>query len=196
MTPHTKPSSDKPGSKEIDMNPLLVLSLIASIAIVSSAGEVRNAEDPRVVKLYGNLANFSALTHAKKIEAFRIKHVMDGSRDQGRKRIRGYPILSGPVAVNKKLSGELGQLLQRKSTYDFARDKGCEMTPGVAIVFKHQQIQVELLLCFECDQLEIYVGNKNTGYEDFDPARPQLLKIVKQIFPKDPTIQALKSKPQ
>lgn len=178
------------------MNHLLVLLMFASSPVVAAAGESRKTADARVVKLYGNQANFAALARADKVQAFRVKHTIENARDKQRKQIRGYPVLSGPHPVDKKVARNLVRLLQDKSTYDFERDKGCEMVPGVVVVFTHQRTRVELVLCFECDQLEIYVGDKNTGYEDFDPARPQLLKLVKRIFPKDKAIQTLKSVPR
>ncbi len=174
------------------MKHLLVLLMFASISIVAAAGESPKTADARVVKLYGNQANFTALARADKVQAFRVKHTIENARDKQRKQIRGYPVLSGPHPVDKKVARNLVRLLQDKTTYDFERDKGCEMVPGVVVVFTHQRIKVEVVLCFECDQLEIFVGDKNTGYEDFDPARPQLVKLVKQIFPKDRAIQTLK----
>jgi hypothetical protein len=174
------------------MKHLLVLLLFSVSLVFSAAGESGQAADARVVKLYGNQVNLTALSRAEKIEAFRIKHTIENAEDKRRKQIRGYPVLSGPHSLDKDVARNLVRLLQRKSTYDFERDKGCEMVPGVVVVFTHQRIKVELVLCFECDQLEIFVGDKNTGYEDFDPARPQLVKLVKQIFPKDRAIQALK----
>ena len=185
-----------PDNKEHAVKHLPVLLMFAVIPVGAAAGEAQDTADARVVKLFGNLANFTALARAEKVQAFRVKHTIENARDKQRKQIRGYPVLSGPHPVDKKVAGNLVRLLQDKSTYDFERDKGCEMVPGVVVVFTHQRTKVELVLCFECDQLEIYVGDKNTGYEDFDPARPKLLKLVKRIFPKDQAIQGLKPVPR
>jgi len=51
---------------------------------------------------------------------------------------------------------------------------------------------VDVLICFSCDELEIYTNGKRAGHEDFDPQRSNLLRVAKKLFPKDEKIQALK----
>ena len=47
-----------------------------------------------------------------------------------------------------------------------------------------------VLFCFECRMLFVRTAHKTT-VDDFDPAAPALVDIVKQLFPKVALIQSL-----
>ena len=70
--------------------------------------------------------------------------------------------------------------------------KSCEFLPGVALRLADVNVQVDILVCFSCDELEMYTNGKRVGHEDFDPRRSDLLRVARKLFPKDEGIQALK----
>ena len=62
---------------------------------------------------------------------------------------------------------------------------------GGGILLHPGNVNVDVLICFSCDELEIYTNGKQVGHEDFDPRRSDLLRVVKKLFPEDEAIQGL-----
>jgi hypothetical protein len=55
----------------------------------------------------------------------------------------------------------------------------------------------EVILCYHCNELMISAPDTaaqgvKTPYADFDPGRAALVKLAKELFPKDEVIQDLK----
>jgi hypothetical protein len=79
------------------------------------------------------------------------------------------------------------------SVFGFDYDKACgDPVYGVRIQFHRDSDQVDVLLCFKCVFLGVYRSGKAIGGEDVDDARPQLVSIVKELFPDDEVIQSLR----
>ena len=57
--------------------------------------------------------------------------------------------------------------------------------------FSRNKNHVDILLCLECNILVIMVNNKVVGQEDFDNARPEIVQVLKQAFPKNELVQGL-----
>jgi hypothetical protein len=84
-------------------------------------------------------------------------------------------------------------------TYLFELAKGCKFSPGVVLRFRDGKEHVDVLLCFSCDELRVLTVDADGKVthdrtEDFDPARPTLVELVKEAFPDDAVIQGLKAK--
>ncbi|MEJ7594994.1 MAG: hypothetical protein WKF77_26000 [Planctomycetaceae bacterium] len=77
------------------------------------------------------------------------------------------------------------------SSYEWDSVKGCIPTPGVLIQFKKGSEVVDVLFCFECDNLAAYYNGVIAGGEDFDNARGTFLSVIKELFPDDNVIQEL-----
>ena len=86
----------------------------------------------------------------------------------------------------------MSKLLIDPDTYLWNVAKSCEFMPGVVLRLADAKTQVDVLICFSCDELEIYTNGKRAGHEDFDPRRADLLHVAKKLFPKDEKIQSLK----
>ena len=54
------------------------------------------------------------------------------------------------------------------------------------------EITVDVLLCFSCDELEVFIDGRKVGHEDFDSRRADLVRVAKRTFPDDAAIQKLK----
>jgi hypothetical protein len=75
--------------------------------------------------------------------------------------------------------------------------KACMPNYGVLITFQGSDGAVSIALCFECDLFGVFwtAGGKEfrvNAEEDLDVIRPQLVALVKGLFPRDATIQSLK----
>lgn len=101
--------------------------------------------------------------------------------------IRRKPILrAGRIAARR-----LADIL-RKDIYEWNSAKACEIMPGVAVRFIRGQVQLDVIFCFECDILAIYLNGQEVGSEDFDRAHQELAVVVRELFPADSEIQKLK----
>ena len=132
------------------------------------------------------------LSKAKTCEAYRIDGYARGAKADHPKKLHGYPIISGPVPIDDAFRATLSKVLSDPATYLWDVAKGCEFLPGVALRLADAKTQVDVLICFSCDELEIYTNGKRAGHEDFDPRRADLLHVAKKLFPKDKKIQSLK----
>lgn len=149
----------------------------------------------RVQAFLGGAAAAATLLEASDAttcQAFRIDPF--GGKDDGADgKIRGHTITAGPVAVSAPQRAGFASVLGSDDTYLWDLAKGCEFLPGVALRYRGGSgSNVDVLLCFSCDELAIYTANGRVASEDFDPRRADLVLLVKELFPDDPKIQALK----
>ena len=134
----------------------------------------------------------SDLSKATTCEAYRIDGYAHGAKEDKPKQLQGYPIISGPTPIDDASKAALSKVITDPNTYLWDVAKSCEFLPGVALRSADAKVQVDVLICFSCDELEIYTNGKRAGHEDFDPQRSNLLRVTKKLFPKDEKIQALK----
>ena len=96
----------------------------------------------------------------------------------------------------------VGRLLskgERDSLYSFATDpsahderpKACLFAPGVGLEVFNDSDTARALICFGCSQWQMKSADW-TYFGNFDKARPKILLLTKQLFPKDTEIGKLK----
>jgi hypothetical protein len=51
---------------------------------------------------------------------------------------------------------------------------------------------LDVVFCFHCDILLTYLDGKAVGAASFDNAHDELAKLMKELFPKDKGIQAIR----
>lgn len=151
--------------------------------------------DPRIALLFGGTDTVDLVRTADKVEAFRINGQRRSSFDSiGQDILYGCKVLSEPIPVDRETHAELAAVLADSDTYFWIGGKKCKPQPGVALRFTKGQETLDILLCFECDILEINDGD-GPVFEDFDYGRARLVAVVKQLFPNDADIQNLKADP-
>ena len=136
------------------------------------------------------------LAKADRVEVYRVKEGGKGSE-----QLDGYPIVDIGKPQDKAFAGKLKAVLYDEKTYDFDTAKACEFMPGVGFRVLSDEGQVDVILCFHCDELQLFTTDGKhkeveKKHEDFDRARPALVKLAKQAFPNDKEIQALKETKQ
>lgn len=154
--------------------------------------------DPRVKKLVGGKTAASLiadLSRAKTSTAYRIASFQAGQEPLPQtdkpQAIHGYPVTSSAVPIDDLSRVTLSKILGDPDTYLWDDAKACEFLPGIALQFAADNITLDILICFSCDELVFYANGELAGHEDFDPRRTDLLKVIKHLFPEDPTLQAL-----
>ncbi len=168
-------------------------AILCCAAAVTAYGEARPAA-PTAKSFLGDRA-VRIIEGATKVEVFRIEPMMP-PKYAGR-TIEGYPVLSQGKDQGPDFAKRLAAVLLDDKTYDFDRAKGCIFSPGVVFRFRNGAELVEVITCYQCSEFKIVVKDargdvvRKVG-EDFDHARPALVKSAKDAFPVDTAIQALK----
>lgn len=107
-------------------------------------------------------------------------------------RLGRFQVRSGPVRLEEAWLRQLKEVLFDEASYEWDRPpKACGPTPGVGFRYRQGGRETHLYLCFECEMLGIGLP-ESERWEDFDPANAKLARLVKEVFPEDPEIQALK----
>lgn len=164
--------------------------LAATLSVASTSANDTDV-DGRVLKLFGGVDGLSVLRNAEKVEAYRIKPQQ--FQDTGdTKTIAKYPVISGPHEVPAEQAILFKKRLQQARTYNFDIAKGCEFSPGIVLRYVGDRSTImDVVFCFACGELKIYVGEQMIGGEDFDNVRAEFVAAMKKVFPDDQAIQKL-----
>jgi len=173
---------------------IAAVTLVAATLLMTSG--CAQPGSARVQKLVGGQAAYRLLLNpdtAAGREAYRIDGMAGWTHDDAdqRRKIHAFPIISGPVPIDDASAATLANVLTDDDTYLWDIAKACEFMPGVALRYDGDETQIDILLCFSCDELEVYRDGQKVGHEDFDPRRPDLVRLAKHLFPDDQAIQGL-----
>src|SRR5688572_26426775 len=184
--------TENPDSSEADMQ-CTWRSFPVFLAALAGCEGPDGAPASRVKNLFGSepLAIIAGATDA---EAYRIEgNAMGPPAGTGDgPRLGQFPIRSGPVRLEEALLRQLKEVLFDEASYEWELPpKACILNPGVGVRYRQGGRKTHLYLCFECEMLGIGPPGSES-WEDFDPANAKLARLVKEVFPADPEIQALK----
>jgi len=169
----------------IDWHSRLLLSVSESSGSLDSLFGSSGSLD----SVFGSSQSIDTVKHATSVKAFRLR-----SPNRHHQLLSDYQTTAGPIGVSAAVASDLRGALLDTSSYLWNIGKLCEPDYGVRIQFQHNTDKVDVLLCFQCDVLGVYHNGKAVARKDFDPARPQLVLIVKELFPDDEAIQSLVSR--
>jgi len=196
-----------------------ILSLVAaastlSIAHADSSQSVADfvfgGSDNLKIFLSANRATVARVHHKSEAEAgkavrakFKDKKFFDEgdpAAAEPERHVMLFYTSDAPVALSTDDIQMLKKLLSEPRSYLWSNGapiiKSC--IPEYAVLFKFcaSSKAVSILLCFRCDQIGLLLGadddpQRVNSEDSFDPIRPQLLALVKRLFPKDAELQAL-----
>ena len=117
------------------------------------------------------------------------------SKNGGSDTLDGYT-KDAPVGLEPRQIQAIQNLLEKPGSYRWGVTRTCTADYGVLLNFRLQGQDVCVALCFKCNLIGVFDGdgdNAKTISEGclFDPMRPQLIAICKEIFPNDKEIQGL-----
>lgn len=147
----------------------------------SPSSEVREFLGPEIVDI---------LETAERVESLRID---DGTGEfgPGVPRVSHYAVIATGPDLSAAQTERLRSLIFDGSNWDFHMAKACEFMPGVDFRVHSAGRQVDVLLCFSCDEWAFWHGDK-MRYEDNDRARRSLLHLAREAFPDDPVLAGIK----
>jgi hypothetical protein len=146
--------------------------------------------DP-IRRIYGSYGVW-VLQAPDQVEAFRLKDVENGI--QLIEKVSNYQVSSGPIALSAEQAKQISRLLLRPSSYP-NYVKTCGFDPGVRLDFHRGDEIVQVLFCFACDDLAVYRDDDLIHGAAFDPARGEVVRVIKPLFPDDEVIQSLSEEP-
>jgi hypothetical protein len=170
---------------------------VAFFAAMGGCGESRRMPagpvqpDDRVAKRFGDEA-LAVIADPLSADAYRIGGGGSASKEEraGETRLGRFNTLSAPIRLEKDWLARMRGILFDSASYEWEKRKLCRPTPGVAVRYRQGDKEFHLYLCFECDMLQI--GRPGAErWADFDPARPLLVRLVKELLPWDNVIQEL-----
>ena len=160
------------------------LVLLTVVPLLASCSSTPEGKPPSGLKMFLGWERFEVLLEADRVESYRL-----GEEDHS-EGIGGRRVLSrGPDLSAEQVAG-LEALFIDPDSYVFSSFKRCDPTPQVALRHVRGDETVDVILSFNCDIWQFDFRGK-ASIEDFDPVRPQLIELVKTLFPQDPVLQEL-----
>ena len=166
---------------------------ILLLAIGFGFAGCRQADDPPAVNfkklkpVFGSQQVIDAIQSSTTAQAYRLAEESFYEQE-----LSNYDRVGDSIEVAAADRVRLQKVLLDENSYELNSAKGCEPVFGVGLSFLTDKRTVDVLFCFQCDILVVYDNGKEVGGEDFDPVRPQLVAVMKNIFPGDEVIQQLK----
>lgn len=165
----------------------LLLTLLLTLVLTGvGCGDSVPPVSDRVTELFGGASAIETINSPTTVRAFRLP-----KNSYFQKTLADYEMASGPVDVSTDAAAEIVTLLMKDGSYEWDSAKGCEMDFGVRLQFEKDDTLVDILLCYDCRILAIYLDGESAGAEDFDAIETQLVRFAKTVFPDDEAIQAL-----
>ena len=174
----------------------LWLALVAAVVVVAALapGCRRKGREPRpdwrVVSLYGGAGSVEALTKPVSVEAYRISP-LTRPPEPGVAYIGVHRVTAGPMEVPGDVADRLSAILADADTYDWHHAKGDPYLPSIGLRFTRDVSRADIAFDFASNMLTAHRHGERCGVEDFDDARPELLAIMKSLFPDDDDVQAI-----
>jgi hypothetical protein len=189
---------------------LITILLIA--LLVQPAAERAAPAPSAVIRKFFGAGVIQIVRHPTRVEAFRIKWT-DHQDLHGRvavDRIGGLRIVGESRPVADADAVRVGDLLLSQSTYnkDFPVHmershgtwivKNCAFGPVVAIRFWKGESSATILLCFQCDDLEVVTASNGRERKGsiawFSGGRSELLRTVRKLFPDDELVRLIEDR--
>lgn len=129
------------------------------------------------------------LAKADRIEPFLIEPVASLAGGG----IENYKVIFKGNRLGSELAQSLTTLVLEPKSYTFSDDvKMCLFQPRVAFRAWHDQQYVDVLICFDCLQMQFVIPNRGdsaqptltSDWYDIDPAAHKLRELIRQAFPK------------
>lgn len=160
----------------------LVALLLVLLVLAPAQGEnkPRTADD-----LLGGEKIVATISGAESVRAVRLKdaHLQRSPDD--------YEAQGKVLELEKDLGRQWARAITAHETYERDVVPGCEPVFGVRLTFTRDKSQVDVVLCYQCDQLVVYHQGKRVGGGYFAPGAAALRGVAKRTFPDDRAIQGL-----
>jgi len=168
--------------------------LLQFVPVVLLLGVLVSCASKSVESIIGGKEVYTLIAElhkAKTCEVYRVDDSYPGETKLNKgNKVHGFFILSESRPMKDDVRKALSQILLKPNTYfEHAVPVDCAFRPGIAFRFASGTIEVDLLVCFSCNELRYYLDGKSAGGSHFNS--PEILALTKKLFPNDKKIQAL-----
>jgi hypothetical protein len=168
---------------------LLLAAVIAVAGVLITVfrdGDISHGlSQEEVREIYGSADAEEALRKPSEVVAFRLaRNTFEEAA------LEDYKITAGPIQLSPSLAAAFAHSVTEAADCNGYPNK-CEPDFGVRLEFVRNAKRVNVLLCYNCDILQVYSEGKFHQWRYFNAFRPQLVKLVKEVFPDDEAIQKL-----
>ena len=173
------------GSMRLKHSLLLLLGVAATLCVAFFLGFL-HGESPSTVLNELRQPASAIVRNADKAYAYRIDSNTERYDEEPRR-------IAGPIQLTSVQLASLKNLLSKPGNHDRDDVPACLPNPGIQLEFVRGSHVVDLDLCVTCARMTTKVDGKSvaTGGANFDAIEIDLGQAMKQLFPRDPKVQAL-----
>jgi hypothetical protein len=169
-----------------------LLATVAAVAAIGAIYALTLGRSP-AARLFGGGANMRIVREATRVEAYRLTPPEGVDPFLVNTSPLEYRTSAGPVAVKSKLAERLQATLLSPQTYMWDAAKACGYPVyGVKLSFFRDGERVDVYFCFKCMVLRVVRDDQLLGGADFDHGKQVFVDTVKELFPQDAEIQAIR----
>lgn len=147
----------------------------------------------QISTLFGDAENVAIVGEATRVEAYRLAPPQGVDPFSVDTSPLEYRTTAGPVTVKSELAETLQATLLAPQTYQWDAAKACGYPVyGVKLSFFRDGERVDVYICFKCLVLRVVRNDQLLGGADFDHGQQAFVDAVKELFPADAEIQAIR----
>lgn len=172
------------------------LRIAAALLLAAScrAGDAPNAALEGLKKEVGAYG-WRQIESAKSVEVYRIEPDVTKADT---KTICGRKVISQGKDQGEEFTGRLRRALIEGQETPSGKEKECKFQPGVVFRFANGPDHADLILCFQCDELQIESMDPKSpevarASRYFDSWRAALVRLAQEALPEDAVVQGLKA---
>ena len=172
---------------------LIITSSIILLTLVGCNGQFFGGKSVEsVIEGEGALFLINNLNKIQSCEVYRVDDSYPGESDVVfGKKIHGYGVISGPIELDVNNKIFLSSILVDPNTYfDYSKPIDCLFRPGIAFRLTDNSNELNLLICFSCNELKYFTSSEKVGGSYFRSVK--MKELAKKLFSEDEAIQSLK----
>lgn len=160
---------------------------------VGGPGEIAEFESQNieVLEVFGSDEAIEVVRAAQEMSGYVLVPSPASNDEFGNVPLDGFEITFGPVTPTPQTLEKLRAMLLDQQTYGERYIKLCTGEYFSRLQFRHDRNTVDLLFCFSCDEMLVFHNGKDIGTAYFDNIRPEMIRILKEIFPDHKEVQSL-----
>lgn len=144
-----------------------------------------------LVRLLGDAKAIEVVRNPDRVEVQRLtgEEVSHGVDEPS---LADFPPKGDVVKVPPQIAAIISANLLNPELYTWGRLPNCVPHYGVRLTYFRGAERVDVLLCFECGSLETFWNQRSVTGQDFSHTYNLFGDAMKELFPKDAEIQAIK----
>lgn len=187
-----KPNPSSPGRFKL-VTFRNIVRLVAVLGAGSALGVTlyQGSDFRKRLKAYHEPRAIQILQNPEEVQIYRLVSPNVVELVEGKYSPELWAIDYGPLEVDPRLAQRLGDALLNFDDYEFGRAVACMPNFGVRFSLRDGANKVDVLLCFECGIVTLFLNDEMVGGRLMDGAAPELIAVVQTLLIDDLTIQAL-----